>query len=94
MNPFVFAKFSIASRIWLHLCVLSRLFSSLLFQLDLLCGVAILLGAVGPSEERRGGKENELRAKRRDARVGTMYEGTSEIQRLIIGRFLAGKIRF
>ncbi|MEM3505896.1 MAG: acyl-CoA dehydrogenase family protein, partial [Archaeoglobaceae archaeon] len=27
----------------------------------------------------------------RDARVGTIYEGTSEAQRIVISRFLSGK---
>jgi len=39
-------------------------------------------------------KEYDVERYYRDARVGTIYEGTSEIQRLIIGRVLAGKIRF
>jgi len=39
-------------------------------------------------------KEYDVERYYRDARVGTIYEGTSEIQRLIIGRILAGKIRF
>ena len=39
-------------------------------------------------------KEYDIERYYRDARVGTIYEGTSEIQRLIIGRALAGKLRF
>ena len=39
-------------------------------------------------------KEYDVERYYRDARVGTIYEGTSEIQRLIIARVLAGKIRF
>ena len=39
-------------------------------------------------------KEYDIERYYRDARVGTIYEGTSEIQRLIIARVLAGKIRF
>ncbi|AGK60053.1 butyryl-CoA dehydrogenase [Archaeoglobus sulfaticallidus PM70-1] len=39
-------------------------------------------------------KEYDVERYYRDARVGTIYEGTSEIQRLIIGRFLAGKLGF
>jgi alkylation response protein AidB-like acyl-CoA dehydrogenase len=37
-------------------------------------------------------KEYDVERYYRDARVGTIYEGTSEIQRLIIGRRLAGKL--
>jgi len=37
-------------------------------------------------------KEYDIERYYRDARVGTIYEGTSEIQRLIIGRRLAGKL--
>jgi alkylation response protein AidB-like acyl-CoA dehydrogenase len=38
------------------------------------------------------GYVNECRAERRarDARVTTIYEGTSEIQRIVIGRGLKG----
>ncbi len=39
-------------------------------------------------------KESEVERFFRDARAGTIYEGTSEIQRMIIARFLAGKIKF
>ncbi len=39
-------------------------------------------------------KEYDIERYYRDARVGTIYEGTSEIQRLIIARVIAGKIRF
>ncbi|MCS7140321.1 MAG: acyl-CoA dehydrogenase family protein [Candidatus Nezhaarchaeota archaeon] len=39
-------------------------------------------------------KDYDVERYYRDARVGTIYEGTSEIQRLIIGRVLAGKIGF
>jgi len=39
-------------------------------------------------------KEYDIERYYRDARVGTIYEGTSEIQRLIIARVLAGKIKF
>ncbi|MET1125029.1 MAG: acyl-CoA dehydrogenase family protein [Archaeoglobaceae archaeon] len=39
-------------------------------------------------------KEYDVERYYRDARVGTIYEGTSEIQRLIIGRVLSGRIRF
>ena len=38
-------------------------------------------------------KEYDIERYYRDARVGTIYEGTSEIQRLIIARMLAGKLR-
>ncbi len=37
-------------------------------------------------------KEYDVERYYRDARVGTIYEGTSEIQKLIIGRRLAGKL--
>ncbi|AIY89193.1 acyl-CoA dehydrogenase family protein [Geoglobus acetivorans] len=37
-------------------------------------------------------KEYDVERYYRDARVGTIYEGTSEIQRLIISRSLAGKL--
>ncbi|MEM2585869.1 MAG: acyl-CoA dehydrogenase family protein [Archaeoglobaceae archaeon] len=39
-------------------------------------------------------KESDIERFFRDARAGTIYEGTSEIQRLIIARVLAGKISF
>ncbi|MDI9645482.1 MAG: acyl-CoA dehydrogenase family protein [Archaeoglobales archaeon] len=39
-------------------------------------------------------KESEVERFFRDARAGTIYEGTSEIQRMVIARFLAGKIKF
>jgi len=39
-------------------------------------------------------KEYDIERYYRDARAGTIYEGTSEIQRLIIARTLAGKIHF
>jgi alkylation response protein AidB-like acyl-CoA dehydrogenase len=38
-------------------------------------------------------KEYDIERYYRDARVGTIYEGTSEIQRLIIARMLTGKLR-
>lgn len=39
-------------------------------------------------------KEYDIERYCRDARAGTIYEGTSEMQRLIIARTLAGKIHF
>ncbi|MEM2022842.1 MAG: acyl-CoA dehydrogenase family protein [Archaeoglobaceae archaeon] len=39
-------------------------------------------------------KESDVERFFRDARAGTIYEGTSEIQRMVIARFLAGKIKF
>ncbi|MBE8539258.1 acyl-CoA dehydrogenase family protein [Geoglobus acetivorans] len=38
-------------------------------------------------------KEYDVERYYRDARVGTIYEGTSEAQRIVISRRLAGKIR-
>jgi alkylation response protein AidB-like acyl-CoA dehydrogenase len=38
-------------------------------------------------------KEYDVERYYRDARVGTIYEGTSEAQRIIIGRRLAGRIK-
>jgi alkylation response protein AidB-like acyl-CoA dehydrogenase len=38
-------------------------------------------------------KEYDVERYYRDARVGTIYEGTSEAQRIVIGRRLAGKIK-
>ncbi|MEM3761111.1 MAG: acyl-CoA dehydrogenase family protein [Archaeoglobaceae archaeon] len=38
-------------------------------------------------------KESDVERFFRDARAGTIYEGTSEIQRLIIARVLSGKIK-
>jgi alkylation response protein AidB-like acyl-CoA dehydrogenase len=38
-------------------------------------------------------KEYDVERYYRDARVGTIYEGTSEAQRIVISRFLAGKLR-
>jgi alkylation response protein AidB-like acyl-CoA dehydrogenase len=37
-------------------------------------------------------KEYDVERYYRDARVGTIYEGTSEAQRIVISRFLAGKL--
>uniref|UniRef100_A0A7J2TJG6 Acyl-CoA dehydrogenase n=1 Tax=Archaeoglobus fulgidus TaxID=2234 RepID=A0A7J2TJG6_ARCFL len=37
-------------------------------------------------------KEYDVERYYRDARVGTIYEGTSEAQKIIISRFLAGKL--
>jgi len=39
-------------------------------------------------------KEYDIERYYRDVRVGTIYEGTSEVQRLIIARVLAGKLKF
>ncbi|MEM3796315.1 MAG: acyl-CoA dehydrogenase family protein, partial [Archaeoglobaceae archaeon] len=36
-------------------------------------------------------KEYDVERYYRDARVGTIYEGTSEAQRIVISRFLSGK---
>ncbi|AGK61583.1 Acyl-CoA dehydrogenase [Archaeoglobus sulfaticallidus PM70-1] len=38
-------------------------------------------------------KEYDVERYYRDARVGTIYEGTSEAQRIVIGRTLAGRIK-
>ncbi|TDA25513.1 MAG: acyl-CoA dehydrogenase, partial [Archaeoglobi archaeon] len=37
-------------------------------------------------------KEYDVERYYRDARVGTIYEGTSEAQRIVISRALAGKL--
>jgi len=52
------------------------------------CGEAVqIFGGYGYS------KEYDVERYYRDARVGTIYEGTSEAQRIVISRFLAGKLR-
>ncbi|WP_456478926.1 acyl-CoA dehydrogenase family protein, partial [Geoglobus ahangari] len=38
-------------------------------------------------------KEYDVERYYRDARVGTIYEGTSEAQKIVISRRIAGKIR-
>jgi len=38
-------------------------------------------------------KEYDVERYYRDARVGTIYEGTSEAQRIVISRLLTGKLR-
>ena len=38
-------------------------------------------------------KEYDVERYYRDARVGTIYEGTSEVQRIVISRLLTGKVR-
>ncbi|RLI76053.1 acyl-CoA dehydrogenase, partial [Archaeoglobales archaeon] len=38
-------------------------------------------------------KEYDIERYYRDARVGTIYEGTSEAQRMVISRRLMGKIK-
>ena len=57
----------------------------------------------GAGRERRGAGPRRLRLRRRvsrsgkylrDARVTTLYEGTSQIQKLIIGRALTGENAF
>ncbi|MEM3795311.1 MAG: acyl-CoA dehydrogenase family protein [Thermoprotei archaeon] len=51
------------------------------------CGEAVqIFGSYGYS------KESDVERYYRDARVGTIYEGTSEAQRMIISRYLAGKL--
>ncbi|MEM2272433.1 MAG: acyl-CoA dehydrogenase family protein, partial [Archaeoglobaceae archaeon] len=37
-------------------------------------------------------KEYDVERYYRDARVGTIYEGTSEAQKIVISRFLGGKV--
>ncbi|MEM0215148.1 MAG: acyl-CoA dehydrogenase family protein, partial [Archaeoglobaceae archaeon] len=37
-------------------------------------------------------KEYDVERYYRDARVGTIYEGTSEAQKIVISRFLGGKL--
>ncbi|WP_456478533.1 acyl-CoA dehydrogenase family protein, partial [Geoglobus ahangari] len=37
-------------------------------------------------------KEYDVERYYRDARVGTIYEGTSEIQRLVISRAISGRL--
>lgn len=52
------------------------------------CGEAVqIFGGYGYS------KEYDVERYYRDARVGTIYEGTSEAQRIVISKALAGKLR-
>ena len=64
------------------------------FDLEMVAKIAAqgYLGAIVPSEYGGAGYSTDHPVERffRDARVTTIYEGTSQIQQLIIGRLLTG----